>query len=119
MHTNILMGSITTEQLSILTELLSLFYIAGKEAMKSNPGTFSVAASKAYKCLGESSKRNLLHLAEEAGGTVTATQVRKAATKLFKKIQSQVYMPYTTSASACGQVYSSCQCEWTHYFCGA
>lgn len=60
--------------------------------MKSNPGAFSVAASEAYKCLGESSKKNLVQLSKNAGetGSVTSREVRKAGTKIFKKIDSQV-----------------------------
>lgn len=58
--------------------------------MKSNPGMFSMAASKAYKCLGENNKKDLLEQAKDARETssaVTAGDIIKAGTKIFKKIQ--------------------------------
>lgn len=65
-------------------------YIAGKGAMKSSPGTFSASASSAYKLLGEADKNSLLQQAVEREGSVTSVEVRKAAAKIFKRIQSQV-----------------------------
>ena len=60
--------------------------------MKNSPGTFSAAASEAYKGLDECRKTSLLQLAEDTGGTeaVTSSDVRKAATRIFKRIDSEV-----------------------------
>lgn len=59
--------------------------------MKSNPGAFSAAASVAYKGLEESSRQNLIDLAEETGrNQSTSSDVRKSASKIFKRIDSQV-----------------------------
>ena len=54
--------------------------------MKSNPGMFSMAANKAYKCLGENNKKDLLEQAKDARETssaVTAGDIIKAGTKIF------------------------------------
>ncbi len=66
--------------------------VAGKMKMKSGTGAFVVAASREYKCLPESEKTRLIEAAKTCKPKITTkASSQKAATKIFKKIQKQVF----------------------------
>ena len=65
--------------------------VAGKDAMKNGPAAFSMAASEAYKKMGDDEKKLLEDsIIGESEKTMTIKDIKREGSKLFRKIELQV-----------------------------
>lgn len=70
--------------------LFFFFFIAGKAAMANSPGKFCAAASEAYRKLDANDKQSLQDRCGSIEMKPVTVDVRKAAAKIFRKVESQV-----------------------------
>jgi len=70
--------------------MLTIFLVAGRDAMRNGPAAFNVAASEAYKERGDDDKKFLDDSIVQNEKTMTIKAIKREGAKLLRKIELQV-----------------------------